>query len=71
MKPVLVILIAVSAALFGAYTVITLYDDNLEVGRMWETPAIRPHEKPIPLMASGIVPLEGGEIFARTAHASN
>ena len=65
MKQVLVIVIAVAVVLTGAYTVITLYDDNLEVGRMWETPAIRHHEEPIPLMPSGIVPLGSGEAFAR------
>ena len=69
MKQVLFLFIAVGIVLTGAYTVITVYDDNLEVGRMWETPAVRPHERPIPLMSSGIVPLDGGEIFARAAHA--
>lgn len=67
MKQVLVLLIAVSVALTGAYGVITVYDDNLEVGRMWQTPAIRPHEQPIPIMAAGIIPFNGGEILARTA----
>jgi mono/diheme cytochrome c family protein len=66
MKQVLVLLIAVSIVLTGAYGVITVYDDNLEVGRMWKTPGIRPHEEPIPIMATGIVPLSGGEAFART-----
>jgi len=70
MKPVLFLLLAVAIVLTGAYTVITVYDDNLQVGRMWETPAVRPHEQPIPLMATGIVPIKGGEVFARTAHAS-
>ena len=70
MKPVLFLLIAACVVLTGAWAVITVYDDNLSVGRMWQTPAVRPHEQPIPLMASGVVPLDGGEAFARAAHAS-
>jgi mono/diheme cytochrome c family protein len=47
------------------WAVVTLYDYNLSVGRMWETPAIRPHERPIPVPAVGIVPFDGGEIRLR------
>ncbi len=68
MKPVLFLLIAVSVVVTGAYGVITVYDDHMAVGRMWETPAIRPHEEPLPIMAAGIVPLNGGEAFARAVH---
>jgi len=69
MKQVVVILIAVSVVLTGAYLVITAYDDNLSVGRMWQTPAIRPHEEPIPVMTAGIIPFNGGEVLTRTARA--
>ena len=69
MKQVVVILIAVSVVLTGAYLVITAYDDNLSVGRMWQTPAIRPHEEPIPVMDAGIIPFNGGEILTRTIPA--
>lgn len=65
MKPVLFLFIVVSLVLTGAYGVITVYDDNMQVGRMWETPAIRPHEEPIPIMAAGIVPFTGGEALTR------
>ncbi|MEJ2637961.1 MAG: cytochrome c [Desulfosarcinaceae bacterium] len=44
---------------------VTLYDYNLSVGRMWETPEIRPHERPIPEAAVGIVPFDGGEVRLR------
>lgn len=30
----------------GAYAVITLYDSNLKIGRMYQTPVVRPHEEP-------------------------
>ena len=57
----------VTLILGTAYTVITLYDESLQIGRMWETPVVRPHETPIPAMADGVVPLKGGELFYRTA----
>jgi mono/diheme cytochrome c family protein len=70
MKPVLVLLIVVSVALTGVYGIITVYDNNMSVGRMWQTPAIRPHEQPLPIMATGIVPFNGGEALDRTASDS-
>lgn len=69
MKQVVVLFIAACVVLFGAYAVITLYDDNLKVGRMWETPSIRPHEEPIPIMTAGIIPFNGGEALSRAARA--
>lgn len=36
-----------------------------DYGRMWETPAVRPHEKPIPPTEAGIVPIDGGEAVYR------
>lgn len=46
MKKVLFLAVFVSLVLTGVYTVITLYDSNLKAGRMYQTPAIRPHEEP-------------------------
>ena len=51
--------------------VITLYDEFLEVGRMWQTPAIKPHEKPIPVMTAGSVPVHGGEALYRATAAED
>jgi mono/diheme cytochrome c family protein len=50
-----------------AYGAVTLYDETLEVGRMWETPVIKPHEQPLPVMADGSVPFANSEILLRTA----
>jgi mono/diheme cytochrome c family protein len=61
-----VALIACAVAL-AAYAVITLYDETLQVGRIWETPAVKPHEQPIPVMANVSVPFTGGELLYRTA----
>lgn len=64
------IVISVSVFVLGAvYAVITLYDRYLPAGRMWDTPAIRPHENPIPDMYSGTVPFAGGEAQFRSLPA--
>lgn len=34
---------------------------SCDYGRMWETPAVRPHEEKMLVMPEGIVPLDGGE----------
>ncbi len=36
-----------------------------DYGRMWETPAVRPHEAPILPTEAGIVPIDGGEAIYR------
>jgi mono/diheme cytochrome c family protein len=59
----------VSTILLVAWGVISGYDEILSVGRMWQTPAIKPHEKPIPVMAAGSVPYGGGEALYRAAAA--
>ncbi|MBI5062848.1 MAG: c-type cytochrome [Desulfatitalea sp.] len=51
----------------AAYAGVTLYDETLQVGRMWETPAVRPHEAPLPVMAATTVPASGGELLYRSA----
>jgi mono/diheme cytochrome c family protein len=59
----------VSAITLVAWGVLTGYDNILQVGRMWETPAIKPNEKPIPVMETGSVPFNGGEALYRAASA--
>ena len=62
-------LLAIGATVITvAFGVITLYDETLQVGRMWETPAIRPHEQPIPVMTNETVPQSGGELFYRVSN---
>lgn len=61
-------LFAATVALI-VWGVLTAYDTNLSVGRMWETPVIKPHEYPIPVMAAGSVPVKGGEELYRNAAA--
>ena len=65
MKRVLILGLFVSTVVLLAYGAITLYDYNLSAGRMWQTPAVRPHEEPILAMEPGTVPVGGGEIRLR------
>lgn len=62
---ILSVLTSATVVLLIAWGVITLYDENLKVGRMWETPVVKPHEIPIALMDRNTVPVDGGELFYR------
>lgn len=50
MKQTLFLAGVAALVLTGLYTVLTLYDSNLNVGRMHQTPVIRPHEEPLLVM---------------------
>lgn len=47
MKQTLFLAVLAAVVLLGVYTVITVYDANLKVGRMEDTPVVRPHEEPL------------------------
>jgi cytochrome c1 len=61
MKKAIGITIIVAVILLAAYHLFIFYDNNFPNGRMWETPAVRPHENPLLIMETGIVPFHGGE----------
>ena len=67
MKKNLIIIFAGLAVFFGTYSSLTVHDTYFKWGRMWQTPAVRPYEKPILVMESGVVPVSGGEALYRTA----
>lgn len=71
MKRIIVLAGFVAVILTAVYTVITLYDENLRVGRMWETPAVRPQEQKLLIMEPGVIPLHGGEAEYRIAKAED
>jgi len=71
MKRIIVLAGFVAVVLTVVYTVITLYDENMRVGRMWETPAVRPHEQPLLIMEPGVIPFVGGEAEYRNAKAED
>jgi len=66
MKKVLLILIAAGVVIYAAYEALMFYDNEFLYGRMRETPAVRPHEEPLLIMATGVVPVSGGEMHYRT-----
>jgi len=67
MKRVIILGMFVAFVLTAVYTVITLYDKNMRVGRMWETPNVFPHEQKLLIMEPDVIPFNGGEALYRTA----
>ncbi len=67
MKKVAVLFAAVAVLTFVAIQALNLFDHYFPWGRMWETPAVKPHEEPLLVMPAGSVPLDGGEALYRTA----
>ena len=65
MKKIIGLLIVVAVVLYAAYEALMYYDNNFRYGRMRETPAVRPHEDPLPDMEYGVVPVSGGEAIFR------
>jgi mono/diheme cytochrome c family protein len=69
MKKLVVIGLAATLVLLAAWRVILTIDTHLTYGRMWETPAVRPYEQPLPRMPGGVVPVKDGEALRRIADA--
>jgi mono/diheme cytochrome c family protein len=69
-KKYFIFLIGLAAVGLVAYEALIYYDENFPLGRMWETPAVRPHEQ-VPLSTpSGTVPYrQDGEEFFRATPA--
>jgi mono/diheme cytochrome c family protein len=70
MKKNLIIALAGLTVFFGAYSALTIYDTYFKFGRMWQTPAVKPYEEPIPVMDADVVPVHGGEALYRAADAA-
>jgi mono/diheme cytochrome c family protein len=65
MKKITFLIILVGVLILGGYGAFTYYDNHFKFGRMWETPSVRPHEEPLPIMEAGVVPFKGGEAIYR------
>jgi mono/diheme cytochrome c family protein len=62
MKAKLLIVVILVCIGVGGWHLFITYDNRFPYGRMWETPAVRPHEEVVePYTASDRVPWEGGE----------
>jgi len=71
MKKIFGLIIAVAVVGYVAYEALMYYDDNFIYGRMRETPAVRPYEKPMLIMEAGLVPFTKGELGFRIARAED
>jgi mono/diheme cytochrome c family protein len=71
MKKIVGILIVLGVIGYVAYEALMYYDNNFRYGRMRETPAIRPHEDPLLIMETGIVPINDGEAIYRASAGVN
>jgi mono/diheme cytochrome c family protein len=67
MKKMLVAIPVLLLVLLGVYQALMFYDNQFPLGRMRETPAVRPHERPILIMDEAAVPTGGGEALYKTA----
>jgi mono/diheme cytochrome c family protein len=65
MKQVLFLAVFAAMALTGVYGVITLYDSTLKVGRMNQTPVVRPHEEPQLIMDNRTIALGKSEALIK------
>jgi hypothetical protein len=66
MKKIAVLTILSALLLFLGLQGLNFFDDRFKYGRMWETPAVRPHEAKLPVMDVGSVPFSDGEAFYRS-----
>jgi mono/diheme cytochrome c family protein len=71
MKRIVILTLLAAVALTTAYLILTIYDKNMKFGRMWETPAVRPHEEKLLVMESGVVPFYGGELIYKRAEGED
>jgi mono/diheme cytochrome c family protein len=67
MKKIIGFLIAAAIVILGVYHALVYYDNNFRYGRMRETPAVRPYEKPLLIKETGLVPIDGGEAIYRVS----
>ncbi len=65
MKKLLGLILLLTVGGVAAYHALTYYDNEFRYGRMRETPAVKPHEEPLPIMPAGVVPVSGGDALYR------
>lgn len=61
MKKRLLVMIILCACVWVAYVALMAFDKYFPYGRMRETPAVRPYEKPLLVMEAGTVPVTDPE----------
>jgi mono/diheme cytochrome c family protein len=63
----LLLLIILAASVWAGYAALLAYDKYFPFGRMRETPAVRPYEKPMPVMEAGTASVADPEAGYRAA----
>lgn len=71
MKKLLGFFILVGIIILAAYQALVFYDNNFRYGRMRETPGVKPHEAPLLVLDTGIVPIHGGDATYRLTPAAD
>ncbi len=71
MKKLFGLFIIVAIISLVAYQALMYYDNNFRYGRMRETPGVKPHEEPLLVLESGIVPIHGGDAVYRLTPAAD
>jgi len=71
MKKLMGFFIVVAILAFAAYEALMFYDNNFRYGRMRETPGVKPHEAPLLVQETGIVPIHSGDALFRVTPAAN
>lgn len=66
MKKIIPLGLGAIVLLLVVYQALMHIDNYFPFGRMWQTPAVRPHEEKILIMQSGLVPFDGGETLYRS-----
>lgn len=69
MKKLLGLILVLVVGVLAAYHALITYDNEFRYGRMRETPAVKPHEEPLPVMPAGVVPVSGGDALYRRTPA--
>ena len=67
MKKIIGLLLGAIVLIVVAYQLLMFYDNDFRYGRMRETPAVRPYEKPLLIKEAGLVPFTGGEAIYRVS----
>ena len=65
MKKIFLLLLLLLLIVFVAYEGLIFIDNYAQPWRMRETPAVRPHEAPLPVMPNDAIPIQGGDVIAR------
>ena len=71
MKKITLLSLLLIIAALAAYHGLLYLDNEFKYGRMRQTPSIRPHEAPLPVMENGLVPVGGGEALLRAVEGKD